>query len=327
MKFKRFNLSEVNAERYYQLPKFLFEGEFKKSLSAEAKVLYALLRDRFNLSCKNGWANEKGEVYLIFPREEMCDMIGCGMQKIRRLISELKTAGLFEEEQVGQNMPNLIFLTYVDLDNENTPSAEPEEKPNPGSLSVKKSKNARKALKQADCRKSTLQKYDPEDNIEISENSEKNVKEVDEKIGLLKINTPDCRKSTPNKTDNNKTDIYNHSVNQDNNNYTRILEETKEQIEYDLLKIDYPSSPSNPNIVDGIAEIITDIRINPNPYVKVGNEIRNTSAFKTKLEKLTGLEVLEVIERFKNLISPPANPRAYLTAMLYNAATDNSLCC
>ena len=78
MKFKRFNLSEVNAERYYQLPKFLFEGEFKKSLSAEAKLLYALLRDRFNLSCKNGWANEKGEVYLIFPREEMCDMIGCG---------------------------------------------------------------------------------------------------------------------------------------------------------------------------------------------------------------------------------------------------------
>lgn len=322
MEFKRFSISEVNAERYYQLPKFLFEGEFKKSLSAEAKVLYALLRDRFNLSCKNGWVNEKGEVYLIFPREEMCDMIGCGMQKIRRLISELKTAGLFEEEQVGQNMPNLIFLTYIDLSSENPPSAEEDSENNKNSLLQAKHKKARKAFIQADCRKSTVQENTAVNGAEISINSE-NFKA--QEIGLSKINTPDCRKSTPNKTDNNKTDINNQSIIRKNKKYNSVLEETKEQIEYDLLKLDYPSSPSTPNIVDGIAEIITEIRVTDNPYIQVGNNIRATEIFKSKLAELTSLDIADVIERFKNLITPPSNPRAYLTAMLYNAKTDNAL--
>ncbi len=325
MKFKRFNISEVNAERYYQLPKFLFEGEFKKSLSAEAKVLYALLRDRFTLSCKNGWANEKGEVYLIFPREEMCDMIGCGMQKIRRLISELKSVGLFEEEQVGQNMPNLIFLTYADIGAEAAPSAETGGKENENSLSETAHKNVRKAFIQADCRKSTLRKNAVSENPEITKNPKNSDSDGEIKTGLSKINTPDCRKSTPNKKNNNKTDLYNPSIYQNSCNYNCALKETKEQIEYDLLKADYPSSPYTPNIVDGITEIITEVKLASEPHIRIGSSSYLTEVFKSKLAKLTSIDIADVIERFKNLITPPSNPRAYLTAMLYNAKADNSL--
>lgn len=334
MEFKRFNISEVNAERYYQLPKFLFEGELKKSISAEAKVLYALLRDRFNLSCKNGWANEKGEVYLIFTREEMCDMIGCGMQKIRRLISELKAAGLFEEEQVGQNMPNLIFLTYVDLDSGKLPSAENGAEADENSAPEAEAEKPCKPALQADCRKSTLQENITSEGNEFSQISENS---QNEKSGLSKINTPDCRKSTPNKTNNNKTDIYNPSFILDKDKtildefyskdkkskpkktYAQVLDETKEQIEYELVKVDYPSPPFLPNIVDSIAEIMADIRTTNDPYISVGKKTYATEVFRFKLDKLDCLDIVDMIERFNNLWSPPTNPRAYLTAMLYTA--------
>ena len=58
----------------YQMPKFLFEGEFK-ALSNNARVLYTLLRDRHDLSLQNHWVNENNEVFLIYSREEMADML------------------------------------------------------------------------------------------------------------------------------------------------------------------------------------------------------------------------------------------------------------
>ena len=49
-KFKKISASEFETSRFYQLPKFLFEdGHFSK-MTTDAKVMYALLKDRFELS-------------------------------------------------------------------------------------------------------------------------------------------------------------------------------------------------------------------------------------------------------------------------------------
>lgn len=256
------------------------------------------------------------------------------MQKIRRLISELKTAGLFEEEQVGQNMPNLIFLTYIDLDSGKLPSAENGAETDKNSAPKAEAEKPCKPALQADCRKSTLQENVTSECNEFSEISENS---QNKKSGLSKINTPDCRKSTPNKTNNNKTDIYNPSFILDKDKtildefyskdkkskpkktYAQVLDETKEQIEYELVKVDYPSSPFLPNIVDSIAEIMADIRTTNDPYISVGKKTYATEVFRFKLDKLDCLDICEIIERFNNLSTLPTNPRAYLTAMLYTA--------
>lgn len=46
------------SERYYKLPKVLFESERYKDMKLEVKVAYAVLKDRLELSLSKGWIDE-----------------------------------------------------------------------------------------------------------------------------------------------------------------------------------------------------------------------------------------------------------------------------
>ena len=105
----RYTVDKVLGNSFYQMPKFLFEEEFKK-LSNDARVLYSLLRDRHELSIKNEWYNNKNEVYLIMTREEMEKMLNLSLPTIIKALKELKSINLIEEERKGQGKPNLLYL-------------------------------------------------------------------------------------------------------------------------------------------------------------------------------------------------------------------------
>ena len=105
----RYTVDKVLSNAFYQMPKFLFEGDCKK-LSNDARVLYMLLKDRHELSVKNEWYNDKKEVYLIMKREEMESMLNLAPLTIRKVLKELKDLALVEEERQGLNKPNLIYL-------------------------------------------------------------------------------------------------------------------------------------------------------------------------------------------------------------------------
>ncbi len=66
----RYTVNDIENSQFYQMPKFLFRGEFK-DLSNNARVLYCHLKDRHKLSMKNKWINKDNEVYLIYTREDM----------------------------------------------------------------------------------------------------------------------------------------------------------------------------------------------------------------------------------------------------------------
>ena len=53
-------------EGFTQLPNFLFESSRYSNLSSDAKVLYAMLLRRTELSRKNEWADEDGRIYIYF---------------------------------------------------------------------------------------------------------------------------------------------------------------------------------------------------------------------------------------------------------------------
>lgn len=112
----RYTVENITNNRFYQMPKFLLEGEFKE-LSNDARVLYSLLRDRHELSLSNNWINENNEVYLIFTREDMAKLLGCSQPTLRKAIKQLIEFGLMEEERQGLNKPNIIFLTAVSIEN------------------------------------------------------------------------------------------------------------------------------------------------------------------------------------------------------------------
>ena len=91
------------------LPNFLFEAPTFTPLSNEAKVLYAFILCRTDLSRKNGWADEYGRIYLYYPINEVVELLHCGRQKAINTLRELQYAGLVEIQKQGCGKPNRIY--------------------------------------------------------------------------------------------------------------------------------------------------------------------------------------------------------------------------
>lgn len=113
--------AEAEQFSFYRIPKVLFTEERFRSVSAEAKVLYGLLLDRMSLSCKNGWLDKEGRVYIIFTIEEVMTALGCADQKAGKLLHELESkCRLIERKRQGLGKPNLIYVkNFVEKDVDN----------------------------------------------------------------------------------------------------------------------------------------------------------------------------------------------------------------
>lgn len=116
--FEKYNLSQVKTERFYQLPKYLFEDTYFKKMSAEAKIMYALLKDRFELSIQNEWVDKNNNIYFIFSNKHLCEYLGYAEQKIIKLKKELVNFNLLTQERVGLNKPKRLYLLKPNYDME-----------------------------------------------------------------------------------------------------------------------------------------------------------------------------------------------------------------
>jgi hypothetical protein len=115
--FEKYNLSQVKTERFYQLPKYLFEDAYLKKMSAEAKIMYALLKDRFELSIQNEWVDKNNNIYFIFSNKHLCEYLGYAEQKkIIKKKKELISFNLLTQERVGLNKPNRLYLLKPNYD-------------------------------------------------------------------------------------------------------------------------------------------------------------------------------------------------------------------
>ena len=123
-KFKKISASEFETSRFYQLPKFLFEdGHFSK-MTTDAKVMYALLKDRFELSIQNEWVDKNNNIYFIFSNKHLCEYLGYAEQKIIKLKKELVSFNLLTQERVGLNKPNRLYLLKPNYDVEGSHTKE-----------------------------------------------------------------------------------------------------------------------------------------------------------------------------------------------------------
>ena len=110
-----YRISDVIDRRFLKLPLSLFANKDYRSLSAESKLVYALLLDRMSLSQKNGWINDEGEVYLIYTREEAAKTLGITYKKTIAAFKELISAGLLAEKRQGRGFPNLLFVLITTI--------------------------------------------------------------------------------------------------------------------------------------------------------------------------------------------------------------------
>ena len=68
--------TDVQSIYHMQMPRWLFSDPRYCEMSLDAKVTYTFLLNRFQLSRKNGWVNDRGEVFVIFPRKALAKELG-----------------------------------------------------------------------------------------------------------------------------------------------------------------------------------------------------------------------------------------------------------
>lgn len=112
---ERISVQQYAGELFYKMPQFLFEEHYKK-MSNDAKVMYMLMKNRFNLSMQNGWVDNEGHIYLIFTRDELVELMNKSLKTVTKIKKELIEAGLIEQVQQGMNKPNLYYLTQPTLE-------------------------------------------------------------------------------------------------------------------------------------------------------------------------------------------------------------------
>lgn len=75
---------------YIPYPRFLLD----MNLNQTARILYALLLDRSKISRNNGWKNEKGYIYVIYPIMDLEQVLGKSHMTIKKALNELEDAEL-----------------------------------------------------------------------------------------------------------------------------------------------------------------------------------------------------------------------------------------
>jgi len=104
---------EKYSNRFYKMPKELFFSSKYSKLSSDAKVLYSILMDRKCLSDENGWTDENDQVFLIYTREHIAELMGISIRTASKVFKQLGEVQLIFEERQGLNKPNRIYIGKV----------------------------------------------------------------------------------------------------------------------------------------------------------------------------------------------------------------------
>lgn len=91
---------------YLPYPIFLLDAD----LTQTAKQLYTLLLGRTTLSQKNGWMDENGSIYVVFPLGNLAKSANRGISSVKNVLNELEKADLIERRRQGFSMPSRIFV-------------------------------------------------------------------------------------------------------------------------------------------------------------------------------------------------------------------------
>lgn len=115
--------AQASQTAFYRLSRALYEKEYFKGLSNDAKTLYALMLDRMSLSLANDWLDEEGRVYINYSLESIMESLGCGKTKAVALLKELDAEtgiGLIEKKNMGIDRATVFYVKNFMLEVEET---------------------------------------------------------------------------------------------------------------------------------------------------------------------------------------------------------------
>ena len=100
MEFIPYKANECFEHLYYQIPmELFFNKNYKYKLNSDSKILYCFLLNRVLLSKKNNWFDEKGNVFLIFTRKEVQELLNLSDKTTTKAFKKLKECKLIYEKK------------------------------------------------------------------------------------------------------------------------------------------------------------------------------------------------------------------------------------
>ena len=111
--FRLMRQTDVQNVWHMQMPRWLFSDPRYADMSLDAKVTYTFLLNRFQLSRRNGWVNDAGEVFVIFPRKALAKELRICEQRVTAAFRKLAELQLIWEKRCGRGDANQIYLARV----------------------------------------------------------------------------------------------------------------------------------------------------------------------------------------------------------------------
>ena len=117
--FRLMRQTDVQNVWHMQMPRWLFSDPRYADMSLDAKVTYTFLLNRFQLSRRNGWVNDAGEVFVIFPRKALAKELRICEQRVTAAFRKLAKAEssmreIKELHQAIEKLKDRMFSSDVD---------------------------------------------------------------------------------------------------------------------------------------------------------------------------------------------------------------------
>lgn len=300
IKFSYYYGKEADQYSFFKIPKILYTDSIFKTLSSEAKVLYAILLDRMSLSMKNGWLDEENKVFIIFTIDEIEETMNIGRNKAINIIKEIQDFGLIEKKRRGLGKPNIIYVKsfLVETIEEN------------GTMEEEKNEDRSLNDKFQEVSKANLQKFEKQ--------TSRNLKNKPQEVSKANCNKTNINKTKKSDTDISKTTSIDKtgckrkSKKGEGGQVEKII---KQNISYfDFMDRD---SPTRENI-DFIVEIMVDA-VESKRDLKINQTCISYEKIKEKFLSIKKEHIEYILSVLRENTSKITHFRAYLLSIIYNA--------
>ena len=273
-----FNIKEIQKEKFYQLPKVFLTNPKYTNLSNDAKITWSILRDRLDLSIRNNWVDENGDIFFIYTNEKLKSILNISSpNKLSKIKKELSQADLFSQIRVGLNKPNKLYIKRPEVTEADI-------------YYISKQENDIEDRYNKDVSLSYIQKYDNDTSRNINKISHDISKEYNNdtefnNTNYIKTNNNDMNdlNDTLTKTHSSHANHLNTKFN-DNALKFQLLEELPDQIKSYLHNFE-----------------VKDVRIIKSVLLKGKKFFNNTNNTYYRLEDVE-FEIMSVLKRFKAML-------------------------
>ena len=277
-----FNIKEIQKEKFYQLPKVFFTNPKYTNLSNDAKITWSILRDRLDLSIRNNWIDENGDIFFIYTNEKLKSILNISSpNKLSKIKKELTQADLFNQIRVGLNKPNKLYIKKPEVTEADI-------------YYISQQENDVESRNDTDVSKSYVQNYDFD--------TSGNINMIHQDVSKSYVNDTEINDTDYIETENNDTnDLNDTSNNISTNAHSNHTNHQQTEFNNDALKFQVLEELPQ-QIKDYLSNFeIREIRIIKSVLLKGKKSFNNAYDTYYRLEDVE-FELVSVLKRFKAML-------------------------